>query len=344
MKRLLSAIFIISISGLVNAQQDCAENIFEANRMYKNGLLKEAIELASPCRSSGNITDQWRAEKLLAICYLAQGKTREARQSAERMIELNPTYDPSLTNDPKELVKLVNSVQVLPKFYLGLTTIVGLNLTQPQVVNSINGGPYNKEYEGLGSWQFGLSMGYNFDKNLSLHSGLVAFNKRYDISYDFDDKYEVNINERMTYLVAPLYLRFRSPLAKKLQAFVNLGGYAGRLINAEADFSLTKTIPDETSLEFSDNGLSSMNRKNKMEFGMLTGVGLSTNLKNSSLSLKVDYFKGINYNLTDSDNRYSNSDLLLNYFYLDDDLRLDNLGISLSYVVNINYKVYKTND
>ena len=278
----------------------------------------------------------------MTLCYLAQENPEEARKSAERMMELNPTYNPSDATDPKELIKLLNSVQVLPKLSLGLTTIVGLNMTQVQVVNSISGASYSKDYTGNNGWQFGLSIGYNFNKNLSLHSGLIAFNKRYDISYAFEDRYQVDVKVRMTYLDIPLYLRFKSPISKKFEAFVNMGGYGGRLVSAEADFLLTKKLDKENSITFSDNGLSSINRKNKMEFGMLTGIGLSTNLKNAALSLEVNYFNGINYNLTNSDNRYADGELLMSYFYLDDDLRLDNLSISLSYVVKINYKVYKT--
>jgi hypothetical protein len=311
--------------------------------MYKEGKIQEAINLATPCVTSDIASDQWKAIRLITICHIQLGNKKEARKSGEKMLELKPTYVPSTVNDPTELIKLLNSIQVLPKLSVGLTTIVGYIFSKPQVINSHNGANYQKEYTNKGSWQFGLTVGYHINKNLSVHSGLIAIGKGYDISYTLDNIYSVEITERLAYLDIPLYLRYKSALSKKTHAFVNLGVYGGRLLGSNNDFILTKQIGGD-SKEFSSLRISSEDRRNKYETGILSGIGLNRKIKSSTISLELNYYKGVNYNLTNTDTRYTNQDIFLDYFYWDDDLRLDNLAVSLSWILNLNYKVYKAND
>ena len=124
---------------------------------------------------------------------------------------------------------------------------------------------------------------------------------------------------------------------------MNLGVYGGRLLGSNNDFILTKQIGGD-SKEFSSLRISSEDRRNKYETGILSGIGLNRKIKSSTISLELNYYKGVNYNLTNTDTRYTNQDIFLDYFYWDDDLRLDNLAVSLSWILNLNYKVYKAND
>ena len=96
--------------------------------------------------------------------------------------------------------------------------------------------------------------------------------------------------------------------------------------------------------EFLSERISSIDRKNRGEFGILAGVGVNQKIKNTTISLEINYMKGLGYNVTNAEQRYDNQELFMDYFYWDDDLRLDNLGISVSWIFNINYKVIKEND
>ena len=56
------------------------------------------------------------------------------------------------------------------------------------------------------------------------------------------------------------------------------------------------------------------------------------------LFLQALYMKSF-VNVVESDSRYEESDLLFNYYYQDDDFKLNNFSIELGYSYILNYKV-----
>ncbi|MFM9943940.1 MAG: hypothetical protein ACKVQB_01775, partial [Bacteroidia bacterium] len=58
-------------------------------------------------------------------------------------------------------------------------------------------------------------------------------------------------------------------------------------------------------------------------------------------------FADVNYqysltNINNADNRLKNENLIYNYFYIDDDLRLNNLTFSLGYTFYLSYFVQRS--
>src|SRR4051812_33891400 len=117
MKHIFLIIAIILFSLQLHAQESCTEKLYHANTLYEKGQINEAIEIAKTCATRTNSpAEQWQAYRLLALAYLANGEQKEARKAAEKMMELNPTYQPSTVKDPAELIRLLESVKIIPKF------------------------------------------------------------------------------------------------------------------------------------------------------------------------------------------------------------------------------------
>lgn len=170
--------FLLFSSGFLLAQETCAEKLVKANTLFEQGRIEEAIILSKPCASKSNdLTSRWQAYRMMAMAYLAIQQNEEARKAAEEMLELNPTYQSNLRNDPGEFIALLKSISVIPKFSLGLAFSAGANYTYPFVTATYTGAAYLKKYTVKQSYQFGAVAGYNFNKVLSLQLGMMASTK-----------------------------------------------------------------------------------------------------------------------------------------------------------------------
>ncbi len=335
-------IIILAFSSQLYAQESCREKLYHANNLYEKGQITEAIEIAKTCATSANTpAEQWQAYRLLAMAYLVTGPQNEARKAAEKMMELNPTYQPSTLKDPAELIRLLQSVKIIPKFTMGMAATVGGINTKPHATATYNGANYTKDYSSQNSWQGGLMAGYNINEIISIHSGLLATSKKYKINYKLENK-EINVDERLTYFDIPLYARFSSRPVKRFRFFADAGAYAGKLSSAHSDFKLTDNTSGETK---SENNLNAMDRKNKWEYGFLMGAGVMYKIGAVNVAFDARYFlSAYSNNITNTDNRYKNDKLFYNYYYIDDDLRLNSIAFSISLLYGINYKVIKKKD
>lgn len=336
--KIFQLLICLLLAGIVHAQETCTEKLYHANLLYEKGQLKEAIEIAKSC-ADGNTTknEKWLAYRLLSMVYLAGNQSYDARKAAEKMLELNPTYKPSSIKDPVELVRLIKSIKVIPRFSIGLAGTVGSNFTFVQITGTYNGADYQKKYTAQSSWQLGVITGYHINELISLHSGLTASSRAYNIDYSVPG-WDISISENLSYLGVPLFARFNSQYWKKIRAFADAGAYAGRLLRATSDFSRTNTITNTTE---STIGLSSENRRANWEYGMFYGAGVMYKLGSLNLAVDVRYY--LSYaNITKTTNRYQHDNLFHNYYFFDDDLRLDNLAISFSLIYDVNYKVIKS--
>jgi tetratricopeptide (TPR) repeat protein len=337
MKKKILFVVMVLCSWSVYAQESNSEKLYKANLLYEKGKIDEAIIIAESCISdSATTTDQWQAYRLLSMAYLAQGDNLEARNTVEKMVELNPTYKPSKIKDPTELVKLIRSVKVIPKFTMGLAVTIGGNITSPHITKTFNGADYSKDYSSKSSWQFGLVTGYHMNEIISLHAGLKATSKKFEIDYQVDD-WKINVKENLTYLDVPVFARFTSKQWNGISALADVGGYAGYLVTASNSFSRTNSV---LNFEKREENLNAKQRMNNWEYGLFYGAGASYKIKNVHLVLDLRYY--LSYaNITNEDNRYADERLFYSYYFFDDNLRLNNLAISLSLIYNVNYKVIK---
>ena len=138
-------LFFLCFSNESNAQISIKEKIYSANQLFETGEINEAINLANECLTTDDKSELWQTNHLLALAYIAQGEEEKARQCAENMMEINPTYVPSSLSDPLELIKLLNGVTILPKFSLGLSATIGGNRSFPKVFKSYFASNYTKK-------------------------------------------------------------------------------------------------------------------------------------------------------------------------------------------------------
>ena len=333
-------ILLVSLSGFAYGQEDCSDKLQKAETLYDQGQFSEVIQIAKSCLdyvqlSEGDNTIKWKSYRLLAMTYLATNDLLKAREAAFNMLELNPRYKPSNLKDPVELVKLIRGITIIPRFSFGLAIALGSNYTFPTVTRSFFVAQSDKKYTGLRSYQFGISTSYQVNAKLAVEISALASEKKYEITYPTSD-WALKMEEKLTYLNFPVYLRYIPAMKTRIRPYVQAGGYMGALILTDNSFYATKKGQESYSLEH----IQSKERRNNIDAGVIGGLGAFYKLGDGHLSLQVNYFHSFQ-NITNADLRYAYNDLFYNYFYLDDDIKLSNLYFSIGYNVHLNYKVIR---
>lgn len=337
---LIFSLLYLLLNTSVHAQKEepFGEILFRAHKEYESGNFNEAMVLTSSCSiDKASISDQWKAYRLNTLIYLALGKTKEARSSAEQMLELNPTYQPNYLKDPAELIKLLRSIRVIPKLSLGMAISLGTNSTIPIINKSYVLSDYRKTYEVGNSFLFGVSGSYNINEHLGIQFGCFASRKVYSISYK-PANWLVTLDEKLNYIDLPLTARFTLFPRRKVHLFAEAGVFTGFLVYSNSTFKAVY-IPDGYTRTLEN--VNSSDRHAAVNFGFTYSIGTSMQVKEGVIFAQVSFYQSL-LSLTNSNNRYHDNELKYNYFYLEDDIKLNNLSATIGYSFFLNYKVIKS--
>jgi hypothetical protein len=165
---------------------------------------------------------------------------------------------------------------------------------------------------------------------------LLATQKNYAIDYDLAN-WEVEIEERLSYIEAPLTLKYLFNPNKRLRFFIECGVYAGYLIYDQQDFK-ANYIPENQKFDL--RKLSAKYRRNRWNYGIDFGLGGYFKMKTGHVSVQANYFQSLTQ-VNNPSTRFDNTELMYIYFYLDDDFTINNVAISLGYTKYLSYTVYK---
>ncbi len=341
MKQFLLA-FLLLVSCKTMAQElrynACSEEIINISKLYEKGNTQACAQACQTLLENQTLPTQckWQAYRLLALAKLAEGDKPAAKKATESMLELNPTYKGSTLKDPADFHSLIQSISVIPKFSLGLAVAMGANFTYPRVSESYRLANYNKEYHNKNGYQLGISIAYFLAENSSLEINLLNTQKSYYLNYEMPN-WKFEYTEMLNYLEFPVYFRQHFNKRSKLKPYLQGGAYVGTLIYSENSFS---AYFEPEQINYSLEKTDSKNRRNMLSAGLSIGSGLSYKIKSGYLTLQVNYFHALT-GITNEANRYNYPDLQTHYYYLDDQLFLNNLSLSIGFSYPINYKVIK---
>lgn len=95
-------------------QEPCKPNALErAEEAFDREEYQAAIALLNPCLPNviTNTSQQKRSYKLLALAHLAEGDSIAAEREVERLVQLEPRYEPDSERDPETFRKLVVEIK-----------------------------------------------------------------------------------------------------------------------------------------------------------------------------------------------------------------------------------------
>ncbi len=287
------------------------------------------------------------------------------RLSIIALIFLN--YNIEVHAQQKSMKKPASSIQ-MPELQLGLKTglnFARINSTQEYNVLESTDGTENsgKKYKNSRSgMQLGFTAAYGLNQNISFLASPVytSFKFGYENKYSWIDAERTtnhtNLNfsheHVLHYIEIPLSVKYHI-LSGKIKPYIETGGFYGILQSANKTISTTRTdnASGEQSIEVND--VQTIGIKNlfiSSNLGVLGGAGIrydigrvsslmtgSTNLGVISLVFSGIYKYGLN-NITNVRNRYADNRTVMGAYDVLDDIRMNNIEISMACLFTLKYK------
>src|SRR6476620_397380 len=95
-RRAAVMILAIMVCTTVLRAQECGTALDRASKSYENGDLRRVIEELSTCLDNGlSSEDRWQGYRLVALAHLFLDEPAEANLAIQKMLEINPRYQPN---------------------------------------------------------------------------------------------------------------------------------------------------------------------------------------------------------------------------------------------------------
>jgi hypothetical protein len=328
MKFALRLIFLfIFMSPLLLVSQNCVQKIDLANKMLEAKEYTNAINLVQTCLDSGQSKSiRWQVYRVQAIAYSFMGRTDSTQWAVNELLNINPAYVPDKFNNPNAFIKLVkNRVEVKPyTFYTNF--VLGANYSQANVTKLYDVNLSSKTYKPQLGFQIGEQVGMFITPSLSVDLGVFVIGSRYAIDYDIPN-WRLRYQENLLNIQVPISAQYLFHNYQRFRFGPRLGFYKQYLVTSENNFKSTYLPTNEhTNL----NRELSYDRRNKWQTGCVVGLTGLYKLGRGHLNFQVNYAKAFtDFNIQGA--RYNAPNLMYTYFYLDDNLRMNNWSFSFGY-------------
>ncbi|GAA5026284.1 hypothetical protein GCM10011506_11660 [Marivirga lumbricoides] len=345
--KVLSVAFILCFAALQNAyaqkpkEEDnaCVLNLERANEMYREGKIDLIIDQLLPCLNGTRLNkeNKVRAYRLLVITQLYFNERDAAADYMVELLKLEPEYEINENLDPTEFIQLYNRFRTYPILLVGLHA--GGNYSFPTVHRNFS---LDNTSTSLGSYtpEMGYSVGISLEiPFFNKWSVLTNINYLYN-KFEYDKKQynysEVIYLEEQSWMEIPVEIKY----------YINEGDFrlyaqAGASVQYLLDASASITRLDSLNEELGNQTVAgpSVNMKDhRMPFNLSAKGAIGFTWKgvigNGYLLGSISYTYGLN-DVNNPKERYSNSELLYDYNYVDNDFSMNNLSIKVGYALPI---------
>ncbi len=354
-KSLLILGFIIGLNQWLDAQSDCNNYLEQAKGMMKLGQYYNALNIIKECSvGDTNKIRQWQAPRLLAECYLELDSAEKAEMEVKKMLQINPLYKKSFIEDSKKLRILISQVPRIPRYTLSF--YVAANYTFPQILKRFETTETIKNYDspifdqhlkkpGQG---IGLKASYGISEKISFHTGAGYFENIYQLNYSLQDINSTDFTstdnnltfqyaERLRFIQVPLLVQCQVLSVEKRRFYVQAGYNFGILTKSNYDIDIFNVKGTATNLDPRSN-IDNHSSKKPFKHSIVLGTGGSYELFEGHVFIDLNYDFSLN-RINQDVYPYLDRSLISDYYFINDDLKLNSLNISLGYTFYFKYFV-----
>lgn len=328
----LATLILTACTMLAVAQTDpCITQMKDAGTMIEEGRYDEAIALLKTTLSDCNLSngDKVEANKALIIAYLAIDDLESADATAAEVMKINPNYRSDKLRDPAEMIALFEKYRPIPVFTVGVKG--GANTSIIETLNtysvvSDDDSPGLDNYESKTGFQVGLFAEYRAWKNLWIQLDGMFRQSGYSIDVPNVEGRTISYNEDLNY--------FDIGLSAK---YYFLQGNLKPYLQGGASFSLLNTALGELSRDDISDIVDRKIQRNDNLFGVFGELGVSYAIQNLTIGLGARYTY-IDEQVNKEGTRYENLPSIFQYYYVDNDFRMDNVQFTISAHYNLFFK------
>jgi hypothetical protein len=308
----------------------CVQTLRQSEKAYDAGLIDKIEATLLPCIESESFSkfEKLQAYRLIILTKLNDNEDEEANAYFIKLLKLDPEYQINAASDPSEFVQLYNSYRTNPIYSLGAKA--GVNLTTP--TSFVPYGVYNTaentgSYKSLLNVQFGFNADFNLSKKLAVGTDLMLSFKKFQYKNTLMGYSELTSVESQMWLELPVLLKYTMG-KKKTRFYVQGGGAVSMILNSSSNITrkdLTTQSNQAIGPDINTKGL-----RNMFNYSLVGGGGIRYKAGYGYVVLDVRYMYGLN-NISDTDSKYSNDELIYKYGYIDNNFTLNSLMFSVGY-------------
>jgi hypothetical protein len=329
MKRILLFISIVFLGfSSLQAQTTCTDQLKLTQRRFDDGLLEDIPQMLSDCMKNGFTKEEkTNAYKLLIQTYLFSEESQKADEVMIQFLSEFPSYVIA-ANDPKEFINLYNTYRTTPIFKLEIGA--GGSFCMPVMIEPFGTGDILTKKPTYNS-----KLGYTFELNyidklfkdfdFSIGASLSLSNFGYtNQPYDYST---VTGTFNNIYIGLPLMVRYNYKF-KGINLFAKAGLEPVYLAKSSVDLTRTDNIPGREPITGTEDLISSHRR---FDMKPLLAIGAKVKIGSDQILFSA----GFKFNAIDQINPqkyYSNHTLFEKYYFVEDNLLLNQAYISVSYI------------
>lgn len=337
-------ILMMAVTLNLKAQNNCAQSLKLAEKKFEGGLLREVPQALSEClvKDQFSSEEKLKAYKLLTLTYLYLDDSLNAEISFYKLLSNFPDFQINNAIEPAELVNLFNTYRTLPLYSFGIQA--GSNMTSVSVMNSFgidNISQREETYLHLPGYDAGFRFDIPISKRIFITTGSSFRVLRYKnvrslatTSLHIDgipnNFAEVNFSEIQSWLNIPLSIGTTIGNSK-VKHFIYGGASAGYLVSAKAKISRKFTYASNSGSNIKGPDINVRELRDKFNLWGIVGTGVRIKSGLNHINIEAQYDLGLK-NIVDRSNRYSNSQLINRYGYLDNDIRINFFTLRGSYM------------
>jgi len=331
----------------VSVKEDCAVTLKKCQKLYEEGLIELIPDLLIPCFNSNSFTNKNKisALRLIVKTYLFDDKKDKAEEYMIKLLKIDPETQINEAVDPQELIQLFESFRTDPIYSLNIN--IGSNLTFLKVLEDYGIHDIDQKeanYKPVLSFNIGGGINRNLFDNaaisIDINFSQLSINYK-ESQWDFS---ELEYNENLNFFTLPISFYYalkkrNSPIYPHFKIGINTG-YLATSKAVLTRFYNDKSLPTVEGPEVKriDRSNNIFHRKQWNIWGII-GSGINYKVRKGNVFFDLRYNVGLQ-NIVNKKERYSSSELIYKYFYVDDNFKLNHLSFTFGFYYNI-YKPKK---
>jgi hypothetical protein len=321
----------IALNG--HSQTDCKNAIYDADKLFEAGQIKECINRLEPCLPSIRDKEELvESYHLLAQAYQNLNNPDKANFYIRKMLHLKPDYQRYPNIDALDFSHLVNQFTVSPKLYLGLK--FGFNMSGIALKKSYSVYSSPQSYTPATGYQFGFHADYRILPGLSINPDLILCGIKIDHTIDSAGGEKQNYNEQQSYGMLNMSIQKHISIKERVHIFGGLGFGVGYMLSANVNLEST-TIETGDLKQVSKNPIA---ERNKFQPCIIAVAGIGIPISKGILDIEINYAYFLSTTVKDS-KRMSDLDFIFNNQYVNDDISLRTAMINLSYKIPLLWNI-----
>jgi hypothetical protein len=317
--------------------------LMQADKFYQEGYYDRCINNLQEALRNFRLSksEKEHALELLGKAYIETEKPVKADSVINKLLVRFPHYELIESGNPEGYNRQVKKYKVHALITIGArNTGKWLFYKTTRTYSVLDGINYNAPYENIGYGFMYYGWGeIELDNDISLNGDMSFFWARYDRYFKKDPGFDLHYWETNNFFTIPIYVKKYFHIGKNVLPYVTAGMSWLYMYKADGNAFITYTKDDIVTGKNADysNGLYNidmMGMRTKSTYNWLAGAGVGYKLKNLRLFFDVRYYGGIK-SLTNPARRLDNPNLLNDFFYIDNSVKLNQfeVGVSISYTL-----------